>query len=88
MNGGTGNSDGVVFSGLPYASVNNGSVYTAGTHYTNNASSGGLNSMLLVFPDNAAIYLYIQNAANVGIISGATSGNALDVLGQIVYEAA
>ena len=88
MSGGTVNSSGVVFSGLPYAAVNHGSVYTAGTHYTNNASAGGENSVLLVFPNNAAIYMYVQAATGVGPITGATSGNALDVLGQVVYEAA
>ena len=88
MNGGTGTSDGVVFSGLPYGSVNNGSVYTVGTHYTNGASAGGENSKLLVFPDDVKIYYYVQTETGVGIISGSTSGNNLDVLGQIVYESA
>ena len=85
---GTATSAGVVFSGLPYASVNHGSVYTAGTHYTNNAVSGGENSVLLVFPNNTTISLYYQAATGVGTITGATSGNGLDVLGQVVYEAA
>jgi len=85
---GTATASGVVFSGLPYAAVNNDSVYTAGTHYTNSASAGGENSLLLVFPNTAGSYLYVQAETGVGPITGNTSGNGLDVLGQIVYEAA
>ena len=88
LNGGTADNNGVVFTGLPYASVNDGSTYPVGTHYTNGASGGAVNSKLLVFPNDVRIYYYVQNAGGVGVISGATSGNDLDVLGQVVYEAA
>ena len=48
MSSATTTGDVVRINGLPYASVNNGHVYTTGTHYTNSASAGGEHSKLLV----------------------------------------
>jgi len=87
LNGGSPNGNGVKFTGLPYTSLNNGSTYHTGTHYTN-AGGGGLHSKLLVFPNSTDIYYYVQNATTVGIISGNTATNSLDILGNVIYEAA
>jgi hypothetical protein len=84
----TATSGGIRVNGLPFASVNNSHQYITGTHYLNQGTAGGEHSILLVFPNDVRIYFYSQDEAGVSSLAGSTVGTGIDLLGQVIYQAA
>ena len=85
-NGGTANSSGLIIGGLPFTTKNDSS-YTTATHYVNAASSMGMDTRLITFPNTTQVYLYEQHDGGVSQITGSNVGNGVQLYFSLTYEA-